>query len=162
MMLFCSNGYAARHGLPVTIDDLEGHHYLEQRGAGLSPDLALSIGGENLFSRSVALTVDSSFALFTAVAGGLGIGALPTYARAVSRQLRPLDLPVRLRFDVWMSYDASVRDRAVTKHCVDWMKACFDQAQFPWFGDRFLHPDSFDSQFDDPFTQTFFDGMIDR
>ena len=162
MMLFCSDSYIARHGLPLTIDDLDRHYYLEQRGAGLNPDLAVAIGGQALFERSTALTVDSSFALFSAVADGLGIGALPTYAGAVSRHVRPLDLPVRLRFDVWMSYDAGVRDRIVTRCCIDWLKQSFDQAIYPWFGDKFLHPNAFESGFHDSHTQTFFDGMIDR
>jgi len=37
------------------------------------------------------------------VANCVGIGALPTYARAITRRVRPLDLPIRLRFELWLS-----------------------------------------------------------
>jgi DNA-binding transcriptional LysR family regulator len=161
MMLFCSDDYVARNGEPKSIEDLQSHRFIEQVGQSLNAQLADFVLGEKLSENITKLTVNSSFALYSAIANNLGIGALPTYVRSVSKRIRPLDLPVRLRFDIWLSYDPRMKERPATRACIDWVKACFDTSQHPWFSDRFIHPNAISNPFDDSQVLPIFDRMID-
>ncbi len=142
-MLFCSNDYAQQFGVPHSIDELETHCYVEQSSLRLGGDLARAIFGPALAKKVTRLRVDSSFGLFWAISNNLGIGALPTYAASLSQRLVPIELPVRLRFDVWLSYDPRNKDRTINRTALAWLRSCFDCNSQPWFAEQFHHPESF-------------------
>ncbi len=142
-MLFCSTDYARRNGIPKTIDELADHCYIEQTTTRLGVELADVVFGDKLSRNMAKLRVDSSFALFWAIANDIGIGALPTYAANLSHRLIPIDLPLRFRFDIWMSYDPRHKDRTVTRAALAWLRGCFDPTHQPWFAEQFYHPKSF-------------------
>jgi DNA-binding transcriptional LysR family regulator len=161
MMLFCSEGYVRRHGEPKSLDDFENHRFVEHCGAAVNPRIADAIFGASLAKQITKMKVTSSFALYSAIANDLGIGALPTYARAISRRIRPLDIPVNLRFDIWLSYDPRLKGRAASLACINWAKSCFDKEQNPWFQQDFIHPDDFANRQQDGQIVSIFDWKID-
>jgi DNA-binding transcriptional LysR family regulator len=142
-MMYASDTYVRRFGEPISMDDATDHRIVVQSAPGLLHEAqSLFLGQDG--SRKVTTTrVNTSYSLFRAVANGVGIGALPTYISSLSQQVRPLDLPVRMKFDLWLSFDPSVRKSAPVRAAIDWLYQNFDVARYPWFGDKFLHPSEF-------------------
>ena len=91
----------------------------------------------------VPIRSNSAMSVYWAVINGAGIGAFPTYARALSKELIPLSLPFQLRFDMWVYYHSDARHSPAVRAAVDWLKDAFDGEKYPWFGDEFVHPDDF-------------------
>ncbi len=87
---------------------------------------------------------NSALSVYWAVVNGAGIAALPTYARAVSKHLIPLDVPLPLRFDLWYYFHAEARHSPAVRATIDWLKTAFDPELYPWFSDQFVHPSDFD------------------
>jgi DNA-binding transcriptional LysR family regulator len=160
-MLFASEGYLRERGMPQSLDDIGGHDYVEQEAPGLRPESVRLFVGQEGQERLTAVRVNTSFSLYWAVANGAGIAALPTYMRAVSRRVRPLDLPLRMKFELWMAYDESARVSQPVRQTVDWLRSCFDSARYPWFSDHFVHPDDFIAPFHDSQVVPLFDHIID-
>ncbi len=143
VMPFASDQYLRQYGLPLTIDDLHGHQFIQQDSPGTRADAVNMFLTPDLARKIIAIRVSSSFSHYWAVANGVGIGALPTYARAITRRVRPLDLPIRLRFELWLSYRREARHSQPVQQVVQWLRDSFDGSRYPWFADHFVHPDDF-------------------
>jgi len=143
IMPFASDQYLRQHGVPQTIDDLHGHQFIQQDSPGTNGDAVNLFLTQELARKIIAIRVSSSFSHYWAVANGVGIGALPTYARAITRRVRPLDLPIRLRFELWLSYRREARHSQPVQQVVQWLRDSFDGSRYPWFADHFVHPDEF-------------------
>jgi len=144
-MIYASDEYIRRHGEPKAFQDAQRHRFVIQEAPGLHEDaIALFLGAE-MTSRLIAIKVNTSYSMYRAVADGIGIGALPTYVRAITRKVRPLDIPVQLKFDLWMTYKQSLRKSDPVRRTIDWIRECFDPVTHPWFAETFVHPDSFDA-----------------
>jgi DNA-binding transcriptional LysR family regulator len=158
-MLFGSDTYVQKKGRPASFDDLDGHHYVLQNSPGLKYDsTGLFIGNQALRSLN-CLTFNTSFSLYWAIINGLGIGAMPTYIRTINRALRPINLPVRMKFELWMSYDRSVQSSAPVRTAIDWLRDCFDIERYPWFRDNFVHPDQFEDRISQSKVVSLFDSF---
>lgn len=94
--------------------------------------------------------------------GGAGIAALPSYARIITRRLRPLDIVINLRMDVWMSYKREARQSVPIRQAIDWLKSCFDPARYPWFATQFVHPNEFLANHADSLVVPLFDQMSEQ
>ena len=142
-ILFASPHYLAKYGNPASFDDLEGHSYVAHVAPGIQSEaLGLfvgSIGAVNL----TALKVNTSFSLYRAIANGTAIGALPTYIPAISKRVVALDLPVQLKFDLWLSFGRSSKESQPVRAAIDWLRDCFNPDTYPWFADKFVHPRDF-------------------
>jgi DNA-binding transcriptional LysR family regulator len=95
--LFASESYVARHGLPVTVDDLSAHAFIVVR-PGPTDRLRLTgpEGATTVVVKGPVATDDRSF-VYEAVRAGAGIGVLPvsgcvTHLRLI-RLLPEYDLP---------------------------------------------------------------------
>jgi DNA-binding transcriptional LysR family regulator len=143
VMPFASRDYLARNGIPGSIDDLKDHRIIHQAVSGVEHDAIRLFIDSDLVERLVSLQVSSSYALFGAIASGLGIGAMPTYVSAVYGGICPVDLPIRLRFPVWASYRAAASDTRPIRAAMAWLRQCFDASLHPWFGEQFIHPREF-------------------
>ncbi len=161
MMPFASKSYIQRHGHPRTYAETHGHRCVQQDAPGLNYGLLQNFLGLNATERSVSMRVNSSYALLWAVASGVGIGALPSYIRTVSRRVVPLDLPINLKFDLWLSYNHAARHSAPVRAAIDWLRRCFDPVRYPWFTEEFVHPDDFGTPFHDSQIVPIFDHIID-
>ena len=161
MIPFASDDYLRSFGTPLTIDDLAGHQCVQQDAPGLSYDALRYFLGESQAHDVVSFRVSSSYSLFWAVASGIGIGALPTYIRAISKRVQPIDVPIRPRFELWMSYKDEARTSEPVRVAASWARQCFDPVAYPWFRDEFVHPDDFESGPDDSQVIPIFDHLID-
>lgn len=142
-MLYASERYIEKFGNPKTLDDSKVHRIVVQNAPGLLHDAQNMFIGEYLSRLTTTTSVNTSYSLYRAIANGVGIGALPTYISAISRQVKPLELPVRLKFDIWLSFDQSVKKSAPVRAAIDWLHECFDVTKYPWFSESFLHPSEF-------------------
>jgi DNA-binding transcriptional LysR family regulator len=113
---------------------------------GLRSDLASLFLGEQSAAQLRQITVNTSHSLYRAVADGAGIGALPTYVRAITRKVKPIGLAFQLKFDLWLSYDARMKGSAALRHTADWLRESFDADEYPWFSEHFIHPENLENQ----------------
>lgn len=148
-VLCASEDYLRAHGVPTSFDEADGHCYIDQDTPGLNYDVVKFFVGAEVLNSLVAYSVNSSFSLYWAVANGQGIAALPTYVRAISRRVRPLDLPFQMRFELWLSYDRGIREFESVRKTVTWLRSCFDRQRFPWFRDEFVNPALFEDRMQD-------------
>jgi DNA-binding transcriptional LysR family regulator len=157
---FASDQYIRQRGLPTSLDDLDGHQFIHQNSPGLNSDainLFLSPGARR---KLVAMQVSSSFSLYWGVVNGAGIAVLPTYARIITRRVRPINLPIQLRFELWLSYRREARQSEPVQKVVQWLRDSFDPQLYPWFADHFVHPDSFVTTQEDSQVVPLFDQLI--
>ena len=143
LMPFVSGKYVEKYGMPQSLDDLDNHTFVSQVAPGLNDQAIDIFVGSVKAEQFVTLKVNTSFSLFRAILNGEAIGVLPTYAAAISKDVIPLDLPVLLRFDLWMSFNRSAKNSIPVRHAITWLEECFNQSKFPWFSDEFLHPTRF-------------------
>jgi hypothetical protein len=68
---------------------------------------------------------------------------MPTYARIITRRVRPVDLPIQLRFELWLSYKHEARHSEPVQAVVRWLRSSFDTDRYPWFSNHFIHPNDF-------------------
>jgi DNA-binding transcriptional LysR family regulator len=111
--LCASPDYLARHGVPRTVADLDGHRLLAYGDA--APDFlkginwALELGHEGA-PREAALTINNSHGVLQAVESGAGIAALPSYLIRFSGRVRvvlpDVEGPV---FRTFFTYPAELR-----------------------------------------------------
>lgn len=161
MMPFASEAYLRSRGNPKSLDDIFGHECVQQDAGGMSYDVLRLFLGSEAMTRLVRFKVSSSYSLFWAVASGLGIGAMPTYIRTISRKVIPVDLPVQLKFEIWVSYNRAARDSQPVRRTISWLRSCFDPHLYPWFGEEFLHPASFAANQMDTHVIPLFDHLVD-
>jgi DNA-binding transcriptional LysR family regulator len=159
---FASDDYLRKCGVPKTLDELVGHHCVQQAAPGQNYDAIRLFFGADMLNDFVKIRVSSSYSLFWAVASGVGIGALPTYIRAISRRVRPLDLPIQLKFELWASFSRSAKQSQPVRTAMDWLRTSFDPQRYPWFADEFVHPDNFGEPFEDSQIVPLFDHLIDE
>ena len=143
LMPFASSKYIKKFGKPKSLDDLDGHSFVSQVAPGVNDGAIDIFVGSVRVKQFVTMKVNTSFSLFRAILNGEAIGMLPTYAMAVSKDIVPLDLPVLLRFELWMSFSRSAKNSIPIRHAIDWLESCFDPVRFPWFSEKFVHPSQF-------------------
>ena len=138
---WASSAYLKRQGRPVTSEDLLRHRLL---GHGfyshVAPDCDAWLA---LLHRSHQRGpwTNSSASLLSAVQNGVGIALLPTYFCEFAADILPLDLGLRTRSDIWLTYHPNVRRAARMRVVIDWVRSLFDQAVWPWFREEFHAPD---------------------
>lgn len=143
-MPFASRDYARAHGLPKTWDELLRYHrVIEQVSPGTQTELLDQFVGTERPPGLVPIRTNSSLAVFWAVANGAGIAFLPTYAAVLIDKLVPIDLPMKLQFELFYYFHAAARPCGVVRAGVDWLKRCFDPVRYPWFRSEFVHPREF-------------------
>lgn len=137
---WASPAYLRRRGIPRNAADLLGHRLLDhlayQDDDGDWADWYRLARVANL----VAYRTNSSAALLSAVQGGLGIALLPTYSADCVSGVVPLDIGVRTRSEVWLSYHPALRGTARMRAAIDWIKNLFDKNAWVWFRDEFYLP----------------------
>ncbi|AYJ86801.1 LysR family transcriptional regulator [Sphingomonas paeninsulae] len=160
LMPFASESYLRTHGTPTSIADAAKHKLVWQEADQVSSDLLSAFVDPKVRDTIIAVKTNTSSAHYWAVAKGAGIGFLPTYARALSRSTRPLNIGLHLRRDVYLVHHPdSVRFPEVRK-ALDWLRESFDKTKFPWFADEFIHPDEFEARFSDSVVVNLFEGFI--
>ncbi|MFM9851700.1 MAG: LysR family transcriptional regulator [Sphingomonadaceae bacterium] len=142
-MLFASPEYLKKYGHPKSFDDLSGHSYVAHVAPGIASDTLNLFVGLSTASKLLSLRVNTSVSLYHAVANGSAIAALPTFASTMSRHVVPLNLPLRLKFELWLSFRKNARGYSPVRLSIDWLRQCFNSKNYPWFADNFIHPEEF-------------------
>ena len=101
-IMYASRSYIQRFGEPKSMDEAREHKIVIQSAPGLLHDAQQMFIGQETARQVATARVNTSNSLFQAIVNGVGIGALPTYISTISEQLRPLDLPLQLKFDLWL------------------------------------------------------------
>jgi DNA-binding transcriptional LysR family regulator len=140
-MLFASRRYLALHGTPEMLADLPDHRFIEQTAPGINSHVLDFLIGTDHKDTFVPIRTNSGLALFSAVTRGEGIALMPTYVLALDEDLAALPLPVQLRFDIFLSYRAELRNAPPVMQGVQWLRDIFSPVGQPWFAERFVHPD---------------------
>lgn len=148
VMPFASKRYLETYGEPRTYEELLNHrlvlHVAEQTAAsdalanwfpGIPPDHLL------------AMKTNVSSANYWAISSGLGIGLLPTYARALGVTLVPLAIELKRPFDIWLTYHPDSKRNPRVRRMIDWIMDAFSPAKYPWFRDEFIHPDDLNAKY---------------
>lgn len=82
---------------------------------------------------------NSSTSILSAAQNGVGIALLPTFFCERVKGIVPLDLGLKVRCCIWLTYHPDVKGAARVRVVIDWIKSLFDDETWPWFRDEF-HP----------------------
>lgn len=162
VMPFASDEYLEKAGVPQSVDDWPGHKLVWQEADQVASHLLPFFVGTSDPLGLIGISTNNSSAHFRAVSAGAGIGFLPTYARAISKRVRPLDIGIQIRREIFcVCHPTRARSRAV-RRVIAWLKNAFSPQIYPWFSDSFLHPDQFRQFFSDAVVVSLFEGFIDN
>jgi DNA-binding transcriptional LysR family regulator len=160
-MVFASGAYLRANGTPASLDDMKRHRIVEQVTPGVSSWLGDYFLGSEKPPGRVPIRTNSSLSQLWAVANGAGIAPMPTYVRAVTRNVLPVDPPLGLRFDLFCTYHPSGRGSPAIEATLGWLRRCFDPALYPWFRSDFVHPNDFTRHHHEGRVISLFDSLID-
>jgi DNA-binding transcriptional LysR family regulator len=153
IIMWASRAYIAKYGRPKSAADLGRHRLITQASedrAQWEADYRREFGEMSSSSSPVVLRSNSNSALVWAIAGGAGIGALPSYASAVNEDFIPLDLIKPIPMVVWLVYHPGAKNVPRIRKAMDWIVKAFDPRSMPWFRDEFIHPDKFPQLYKGP------------
>jgi DNA-binding transcriptional LysR family regulator len=142
-MLFASPAYLREHGTPETMDDLLDHQFVEQVTPGYNSNVLDLFLGSDRPRKAVTVQTNSVVTQLWAAANGAGIALLPSYTRVITSLLVPLPVLPQLRFPLSCYYHSEARGSRVVGAVIEWLREAFDARRYPWFADRFVHPDHF-------------------
>jgi DNA-binding transcriptional LysR family regulator len=145
-MLFASEAYLATYGMPSSINEVRDHRLVLLNAPGVKSDAVSLFFGEDGARKLISAKFNTGHSLLGSIINGIGIGALPTYAGAISERLIPVDVPVSLKFELWLSFDRSGANSQPVREAINWAHRCFDPLRYPWFADEFIHPRDFEDQ----------------
>lgn len=160
LMPFAADSYLREHGVPTSLMDAADHKLVWQEADQVSSEILPMFIDDDLIARMVAITTNTSSAHYWAIAKGGGMGFLPTYARALSRSTRPIDLGVQLRREIYLVHHPDAVRFAEVRTALDWLRDSFDKTRFPWFADDFIHPNEFETKFSDSVVINLFEGFL--
>ena len=144
VMLFAAPSYLEAHGVPATLEELERHRFAvfadeDGRWEGAYQKFFGGLSPQGL----VMLRNTSSAGHLWSVIKGAGIGALPTYAKALGANLVPLNFDAIEKHEIWLAYHPDSKRIARIRRTIEWLVQCYDPRRYPWFRDEFIHPERF-------------------
>jgi DNA-binding transcriptional LysR family regulator len=137
---FASESYKNLFGMPKALSDLNLHRVIQQISPLLEEGIYERALGVESLEGIVGVRTNSSSAVLYAVERGAGIGVLPNYALALGAKLVPIDVGLKNRLDIWMTYHPDLRNSDRHMMVVEWLRQIFDGRRFPCFDEKFIHP----------------------
>jgi DNA-binding transcriptional LysR family regulator len=137
---FASHGYRELYGLPSSLKEASRHRFIQQITPLLAPGVYERVLGVDSLEGIVGVATNSSSAVLYAVEKDAGIGFLPTYALSLGAKLLPVDIGTSNRLEIWLTYHPDLRNSSRHMVVVEWLRRIFDPARFPWFSEKFIHP----------------------
>ena len=145
-MPFAAKSYVSEWGNPRTYADLMHHQIVWQDANQVTPLIDFPPALQAVVREGrTSMRTNSSSAHYWAIASGLGIGALATYAYAISDLITPVHVNLRTQHDIWLVYHADSGRIARVQAVIEWLAEIFSPRKNPWFGDKFIHPEDFAS-----------------
>jgi DNA-binding transcriptional LysR family regulator len=147
-MPFASPSYIETYGVPKSREDFLNHRVVMQ----FSDQTSTKELFEQTFPGAshagfIAMRTNVSTAHVWAVAKGAGIGWVPTYVHAIGGLMVPIDVDIRFHFDIWLTYHPDAGRIPRVRRMIEWIIASFDQREFPWFRDEFIHPNDLPKEY---------------
>jgi len=161
LMPFAAETYLQAAGTPRDVDDWPHHRLVWQEADQVASHLLPYHIGTQDPGELIAITTNSSSAHFRAVSQGAGIGLLPTYARAISRKVKPIDIGVHIKREIVCAVHASQARLSHVERGIEWLKQAFSAETWPWFQDNFVHPNEFEGGIASGNVVSLFEGYID-
>jgi DNA-binding transcriptional LysR family regulator len=161
LMPFASDRYLRTAGTPKSVDDWPNHRLVWQEADQVASHLLPYFVGTAAPGKLIGITTNSSSAHFRAIATGGGIGILPTYARAVSRRVRPIDIGIQLKREILCVINPAKANLSEVTRAVAWLRDAFCGETYPWFRDEFVHPRDFEEAISKKNVISLFEGFID-
>ncbi|ALK09659.1 LysR family transcriptional regulator [Blastochloris viridis] len=161
VMPFVAKSYLDVYGCPQTVEDLLNHRIVLQ----LADQVAAQADYNEIFAGVpqpgfVAIRSNVSSTHYWAIAKGAGLGLLPTYAQAISARVVPVDLPLRMQCDIWLTYHSDANKIPRVRRLIEWIMKSFDPEKYPWFRDDFVHPRDFPKDFGGKPLVSLFEGFF--
>jgi DNA-binding transcriptional LysR family regulator len=116
--LYCSRSYAARHGVPNSVDELHQHAIIGGGGGHLAQEYGDWIEAAGLNDR-VTMQQGSATGLLSAIRTGLGIGVLPAVIADADPDLLPCAPPPRHARQLWLLTHERVRHNPSVRAVID-------------------------------------------
>jgi DNA-binding transcriptional LysR family regulator len=142
---FAAKSYISKFGTPRSIHEASEHQVILFDAPGINFDASKLFLGEELLNKIVKNRYNTGYSFFWAVCNGNGIAVLPTYVRCLSDMIVPIDVPIQFKFDIWLSFHHSSKNSKPIREAISWLHDCFDPVNYPWFSEKFVHPDDFES-----------------
>lgn len=161
VMPFASPRYFEEYGRPKNLKDMLNHRFVEQVSEQVPFERIKQVLGGNPESGFASIRTNTSSAHFWAVAKGAGVGLLPTYIRAITRNVEPVDLDYKIRRDIWVSYNKESRRVKRISEVLNFLTASFDPKRYPWFAEKFVHPDEIEKYFTPEDRDYYFEGFVE-
>jgi molybdate transport repressor ModE-like protein len=137
---FVSERYMRLYGLPKSAHELKEHRIIQQISPLLEEgEYERGLGVDSL-EGIVGVRTNASSAVLYAVERDAGIGFLPTYALALGAKVVPVDIGLKHRLEIWMTYHPDIRNSKRHVVVIDWLRRIFDPKRFPCFEEKFIHP----------------------
>lgn len=141
MVPFAAQSYLDTYGTPTSLLELINHRVVVQVGEqAIWQQLYNELFPHVPPGQVVTLRTNVSSAHYWSIAKGAGIGLLPTYAHALGAGLVPIDFPVHIPLDIWLTYHADAAHIPRVRRLIDWLVQSFSPRKFPWFRDEFVLP----------------------
>ena len=137
---FASDSYVKSFGAPKALNELKLHRLIQQISPLLGEGVYERLLGVESLEGVVGVRTNTSSAVLYAVERGSGIGVLPSYALALGAKLVPIDVGVKHRLDIWMTYHPDLRKSDRHMQVVEWLRRVFDARRFKCFDEKFTHP----------------------
>ena len=116
--LYCSRSYAARHGVPKSVDELHQHAIIGGGGGHLAQEYGDWIEAAGLNDR-VTMQQGSATGLLSAIRTGLGIGVLPAVIADADPDLLSCAPPPRHTRQLWLLTHERVRHNPSVRAVID-------------------------------------------
>lgn len=145
-MPFAGKSYIREYGIPSMIHEASEHKIILFDAPGINFDASKLFLGEELLNKVVKNRYNTGYSFFWAVSNGDGIAVLPTYVRCLSDSVVPIDVPIQFKFDIWLSFHHSSKNSKPIREAISWLHDCFDPVKYPWFAEKFVHPNDFEGQ----------------
>jgi DNA-binding transcriptional LysR family regulator len=118
--LYCSRDYAARHGVPRSIGDLQNHQIVGGGGGGLAREYGEWLEHAGLTHR-VTMEQGSAIGLLTSVRTGLGIAVLPCIVADAEPDLIRCAPPHDEKRHLWLLTHERVRHDPAVRAVIDFL-----------------------------------------
>lgn len=139
LAFYASPSYIKTYGVPKSREDLRNHRFALQAPDPASANAIYRMLFPETPSRNlVVMRNNVSSANYLAIAKGVGIGLLPTYATVLSDAIVPLDIDFHHSFDIWLSYHPDGGRIPRIRNTIDWIMSSFNPRRYLWFADEYI------------------------
>lgn len=127
--LVCSKEYAARAGVPNSLDGLHQHTIIDHEPYRTIPMWRAVLE----MNPNVVYQSNSTIAVVQAIRSGIGIGLIPRFARMLVSDLVELDFSLDCSLEVWLISHRDTNKAARTQAMWGYLKEWFERDREEWF-----------------------------